>query len=53
MVSLTTNEARILYDWLKNQWAPKGPYADYMRVVRKLEQETLAATEKTDGTTKR
>ena len=52
MVSLTTSEARLIYDWLRNQWAPKAEYADYMRVVRKLEQETQDNREKTDGTTK-
>ena len=52
MVSLTTSEARLLYDWLKNQWAPKGPYADYMRVVRKLEKETQDNRENENGTQK-
>jgi hypothetical protein len=38
-VNLTTTEARVLYDHLRNLWAPKVPYGDYMDVMRKLEKE--------------
>ena len=44
MVNLTNDEARLLYEHLRNLWAPRSPYADYMRVIHKLENETKHPT---------
>jgi len=53
VVTLTTSEATALYRWLYRSPMPRGPDYPYYRVaLDKLEQETLADREKTDGKTK-
>lgn len=35
-MKLTPAEARLLYEWLKNTWAPTAQYAEFMAIMAKL-----------------
>lgn len=36
-LTLTPSEARLIYDALRNAWAPSREYATYMAAMKKLE----------------